>query len=92
MTTQISQIGMQTLISEWAKKISKEINADCLIDFEDKDKRSFYFKYDGFIWDCLYYSGEFYSSRIESFDGIFEGTGWSYDYEDASVMIVYKED
>jgi len=87
-----TQKGMQTLITKWSKKIAKKHGMDCLIDFEDNDYRSFFFKYDGFIWDCLYYSGEFYESFIGSFDKIFKGTGWSYDYEDASVIIVYKGD
>ena len=86
------QRGMQTLITKWAKKISKKYGADCLVDFEDNDRRSFFFKYDGFIYDCVYYSGEFYESSIGSFKKMFEGTGWTYDYEDASVIIVYKED
>ena len=86
-----TQKGMQTLITKWAKKTSKKYNADCLVDFEDNDHRSFYFKYDGFIYDCVYYSGEFYHTCIGTFDKLFEGTGWTYDYEDASVIIVYKE-
>lgn len=84
--------GMKTLITKWAKKTSKRAGMDCLFDFEDKDERSFYFKYDGFLWDCLYYSGEFYRNNIAEFDMIFDKTGWSYEYEDASVIIVYKED
>jgi len=83
---------MQTLITNWTKRTSKKFDADCLVDFENKDNRSFYFKYDGFLWDCLYYTGEFYSRLIESFDRIFQGTGWNYDYDEASVMVVYKED
>jgi len=87
-----TQKGMKTLITKWAKKTSKKFDADCLVDFEDIDKRSFYFKYDGFLWDCLCYIGEFYESSISSFDKIFERTGWSYDHENSSVMLIYKED
>jgi len=79
-----TQKGMQTLITNWTKRTSKKFDADCLVDFENKDNRSFYFKYDG--------TGEFYSRLIEGFDRIFQGTGWNYDYDEASVMVVYKED
>ena len=84
--------GMQTLITNWAKKIAKKWDMDCLVNFEDNDERSFYFKYDGFIYECVYYSGEFYSIYIKSFMNLFKGTGWGYDYNNASVIIVYKED
>ena len=87
-----TQKGMQTLITNWAKRSAKKFNADCLVDFEDIDNRSFYFKYDGFIYDCLYYTGGLYSSSIRDFDKAFGGTGWGYDCSEASVMVIYKED
>ena len=87
-----TQKGMQTKIAKYCKRITKKYDNDCLFDFEDKDERSFYFKYDGYLWECLYYSGELFEYYLTSFRKLFEGTGWSYDYEDASVMIIYKED
>lgn len=89
-----TQKGMKTLIRNWVNRetIKKFEAESCPFSFEDNDNRSFYSKYDAVLYDCLHYSGEFYDMFIESFDKIFKGTGWSYDYEDASVIIVYKED
>ena len=87
----ISKKAIQARITKWCIKQAKKINADCLIAFEDLDKRRFYFKYDGFIYECLYYSGQLYNTSIDSFDKLFINSGWSYDYEDASVMIIFKD-
>lgn len=86
-----TQKGIKTLITKWAKRSAKKFNADCLIDFEDRDSRSFLFKYDGFIYDCLYYAGGLYASSIKSFNKMFEGTGWAYEYENSSIMTVFRE-
>lgn len=83
--------GMQTRIADFCKRISKKADMDCLIDFEDKDWRTFYFKYDGFIYDCIHYNGEFYKYHGENFHKLFEKSGWNWGRESASVIVVYKE-
>lgn len=84
--------GIKTVISNWAKKTSKEWKADCLFCFEEpeiNDKKSFYFKVDGFIYDAV---NAVNGCDSFSFSEIFECTGWNYEFDSASVLLIFKED
>jgi len=82
--------GIKKVISDWAKRTSKVWGQDCLFSFEEaQNLDSFYFKINGFIYDAV---NAVNGCDSFSFSEIFEGTGWNYEFDTPSVLLIYKGD
>lgn len=95
----MNKTKIKKVISDWAKKTSKIWQQDCLFSFEKaymdqalktgkkEDLDSFWFKIDGFIYDAV---NAVNGCDSFSFAEIFEGTGWNYEFDSLSVLLIYK--
>lgn len=82
--------GIKKVISDWAKRTSKIWKQDCLFSFEGaQNPDSFFFKVDGFIYDA---ANAVKGCDSFSFSEIFEDTGWNYEFNSPSVLLIYKEE
>ena len=81
---------IKKVLSDWAKKTSKIWKQDCLFSFEGaQNPNSFFFKIDGFIYDAV---NAVNGCDSFSFSEIFEGTGWGYEFDSTSVLLIYEEE
>lgn len=79
---------IKKVLSDWAKKTSKIWGQDCLFSFEGgQNEDSFFFKVDGFIYDAV---NAVNGCDSFAFEEIFENTGWNYEFDLPSVLLIYK--
>jgi len=79
---------IKKVISDWAKRTSKIWKKDCLFRFEEaQNSDSFFFKVDGFIYDAV---NAVNGCDSFTFAEIFENTGWDFEFNTSSVLLIYK--
>jgi len=84
----MTKTEIKKVLSDWAKKTSKVWGQDCLFSFEEaQNSDSFYFKIDGFIYDAV---NAVNGCDSFAFSEIFENTGWDYEFDTPSVLLIYK--
>ena len=79
---------IQEIIRKWVLKTENE---ECIItENEGDDRKAFLFKYDGFIYEILWEGN--YPCHLKEFENLFNNTGWWFDFECPSVIIIFRED